>query len=171
MQKELPVRKKIRLDGYDYSQAGYYFVTICVKGGHEILGEITNDQIILNEYGLVVTQEIQNIPVIRKECFVIKFVIMPNHIHLIVQLVGDDGNRPGTERRADCHPPLRKSVSNMVQGFKGAVTRQIGFSIWQRSFHDHIIRNEAEYRRICQYIDENPARWVEDRHYVKKQRR
>jgi len=168
--KELPVRKKIRLNNYDYSNAGCYFVTICVQDGHEMLGEIMKGQSVLNEYGLVVKQEIENISKIRKECVVENFVIMPNHIHLIVQIVGDDGNRPVkdyTEQRADCHPPLRKSIPNMVQGLKGAVTRQIGFSLWQRSFHDHIIRDEAEYQKTWKYIDENPAKWSDDCYYKK----
>ena len=169
--KDLPVRKSIRLKEYDYSQEGCYFITICVKNGHEMLGEIVNHQLILSEHGSIVKREIDSIYEIRKECAVKKFVIMPNHIHLIVQIVGDDGNRPvsphtdGVNHRADCHPPLRKSVPNMVQGLKGAVTRQIGFSLWQRSYHDHIIRNREDYQRIWQYIDENPIKWVEDRYY------
>ena len=171
MQKELPVRKRIRLEGYDYSNAGYYFITICVKDGYEMLGRIIDKQSVLNDYGHVVKREIENISTVRKECAVKNFVVMPNHIHLIVQIVGDDGNRPANtppdleNHRADCHPPLRKSIPNMVQGFKGAVTRQIGFSLWQRSYHDHIIRNEKEYQRIWQYIDQNPAKWAEDEFY------
>jgi len=165
--KNLPTRKPNRLKGYDYSGAGYYFITICVKDRHEMLGNVIDGQTILNEYGHAVKREIENISAIRRECIVENSVIMPNHIHLIVRIaiVGDDGNRPANPR-ADRHPPLqRKSISNMVQGFKGAVTRQIGFSLWQRSFHDHIIRNEADFSRIWQYIDENPARWHEDCFY------
>ena len=93
MQKELPIRKKIRLEGYDYSSAGYYFITICVKNRHEMLGEIINNNSVLNEYGFLVKREIENIPSIRKECIVKNFVVMPNHLHMIVQIVGNDGNR------------------------------------------------------------------------------
>jgi REP element-mobilizing transposase RayT len=193
---ELPVRKPNRMKGYDYSQNGMYFLTLCIKDRHEMLGKINNGQLELNEYGRVVKQEIENVFKIRKECVIEKYVIMPNHIHLIVQItVGDDGNRPVNDgnrpatdgnrpavswadchhagglpsaptadcmMRADCHPPLRRSVSNMVQGLKGAVTRQIGFSLWQRSFHDHIIRNDQDYARIVEYIDNNPANWEQD---------
>jgi len=93
---------------------------------------------------------------------------MPNHIHILVCIVGDDGNRPANvaDQRADCHPPLQKSIPNMVQGFKGAVTRRIGFSIWQRSYYDHIIRNEKEYQKIWKYIDDNPLKWELDEYYV-----
>ena len=166
--KELPVRKNIRLKGYDYSQAGYYFITVCVKDRHEMLGEIINNRPVLSEYGLLVKREIENIPAIRKECIINNFVIMPNHLHMIAQIVGNDGNRSAepqkndVSQRADCHPPLRKSLSNMVQGLKGAVTRRIGFSLWQRSFHDHIIRNEQDCMRIAEYIENNPLNWEKD---------
>ena len=133
---ELPVRKSNRLKGYDYSQNGAYFITICTKNRQEILGKIINERSILNEYGLVVKREIEKISVIRKECDIKQFVIMPNHIHLIVQIisdtVGDDGNRPagnnahpnnGTnmQQRADCHVKrgkiVYKSNGNMVYTF------------------------------------------------------
>jgi hypothetical protein len=103
---------------------------------------------------------------------------MPNHLHFILalergmiaggysgglpstptRLVGDDGNRPVNRPKFASHP----SVPNMVQGFKGSVSRALGFSPWQRSFHDHIIRNEADYIRIVHYIEENPLRWESD---------
>ena len=175
-------RKSIRLKHYDYAQAGCYFVTICAKDKHELFGRVVKGQLLLSEFGHVVKREIETIPQIRNECAIEKFVIMPNHIHLIVRIVGDDGNRPADDRssfanhqadcdsaqRADCHPPLRRSLSNMVQGFKGAVTRKIGFSLWQRSFHDHIIRSEADYWRIWQYIDENPRKWTEDCYFIRE---
>jgi len=180
---EKPTRKKNRLDGHDYSQAGAYFVTICVKDRHELLGEIVGDgqvhpvQSKLSDIGRLVEREINRVQSIRKECSVDTFVIMPNHIHLIVRItvvdVGDDCHRPEDTRntqiasRADCHPPLRKSLPNMVQGLKGAVTRQLGFSIWQRAYHDHIIRSQNDYARIAEYIDNNPACWTEDMYYIK----
>jgi len=191
---DLPDRKPNRLKSYDYSQNGCYFITICVKDRREMLGNVLDGQIILSKYGRTVKREIDNISAIRKECIVENFVVMPNHIHMIVRItdVGDDGNRPAEPRsdchpplresipndvgddgnrpaepRSDCHPPLRESIPNMVQGFKGAVTRQIGFSLWQRSFHDHIIRNNADYLDIWKYIDENPVKWDEDCFYPK----
>jgi REP element-mobilizing transposase RayT len=129
----------------------------------------------LSKYGKIVETEIKNIPLIRKEIRIDHYVIMPNHVHMIACItrdegnrpaytepggiaVGDDGNRPENQR-ADCHPPLRKSIPNMVQGFKGAVTRRIGFSIWQRSYNDHIIRNEEDYNRVAEYIGNNPRTW------------
>ena len=189
---ELQTRKSPRLKGYDYSKSGAYFVTICVKGKHEMLGQIVgadgnppgnskSPEMRCSEYGNIVMKEILNIPNIRKECMVDKFVVMPNHVHIIVQILGADGNPPGigncpeadigqpmdnVVQRADCHPPLRRSVSNMVQGLKGVVSRQIGFSMWQRSFHDRIIRSHDEYQRIWHYIDQNPSKWEDDCFYV-----
>ena len=120
--RELPRRKQNRLKGYDYSRKGAYFLTICTKNRYEMLGRIIDKQSVLNEYGLIVKQEIENIPAIRKECVIDYFVIMPNHVHIIVRIVGDNNNCT-MDKRADYHPPLGKSVSNMVQGLKGAVTR------------------------------------------------
>jgi len=171
--KDLPERKSIRLKDYNYSQAGYYFITICVNDRKNLLGDIIDGQLSLSEYGKIVILEIENISTVRRECIIQKYVVMPNHIHMIVQIVGDDGNRPAEmyehqqNQRADCHLPLRGSISNMVRGLKGAVTRRLGFSMWQRSFHDHIIRDEAEYHLIWCYIDENPQRWNEDCYYTK----
>jgi len=166
--KDLPYRKNLRLENYDYSQAGYYFITICVNGRQNILGDIIEGQILLSKYGKTVELDIESISTVRKECTIEKYIIMPNHIHMIVH-VGDDGNRPAEMRtdnkRADCHLPLRRSISNMVQGLKGAITRRLGFSIWQRSFHDRIIRNQSEYDKIAEYIENNPAKWTEDRYY------
>ena len=155
-----PKRKLNRLKNYDYSQEGAYFVTICTKNHESFFGAVENGQLVLNKYGLAVQQEIKNISTIRKECTADIFVVMPNHIHLIVQLVnlgvGDDGNRSVSKR----------TISNMVQGLKGAVTRQLGFCPWQRSFYDHIIRNEQDYIRIAQYIQNNPLTWKDDCYFA-----
>lgn len=175
--KKLVTRKPNRLKDYDYSQAGMYFITICIKDRMELLGKIFNQNMTLSEYGWIVKSEIENITSIRQECLIHEYVIMPNHLHLIVEIisVGYDGNRTDLHNtlRADCHLPLqdqplqwKKSVSNMVQGLKGAVTRRIGFSLWQRSFHDHIIRNQSDYDRIAEYVKNNPMRWETDCFYV-----
>ena len=85
-----------------------------------------------------------------------KYVIMPNHIHMILILKSMESN--GRAMRAP-------TISAIINQFKGYVTKQIGFSIWQKLFYDHIIRDEAEYKRIWQYIDENPAKWADDCYY------
>jgi REP element-mobilizing transposase RayT len=176
---EKTTRKKTRLDGYEYSQEGAYFVAVCSKDRAELFGEIKDGKITLSDIGRVIECEINKVQSIRKECSVDVYAIMPNHVHLIVKItnvvVRDYGNRPvdirktHDARRADCHPPLQRSLSNMMQGVKGAVTRIIGFSPWQRSYHDHIIRNHREYIKIAEYIKNNPAQWTEDMYYIEQQ--
>ncbi len=166
---ELPKRKKIRLDGYDYSSCGAYFVTICVKDRHELLGEIIvgDDAHIvphvqLSQYGMVAQKYMDGIIGINK-C-----VIMPNHIHMIIIT---DERKSGTMSNPEngtmwaSSPTTRQSISQLIKSFKILVTKEIGFSIWQRSFHDHIIRNEQDYLKIWKYIDTNPQKWEEDCFY------
>ena len=176
--KELPVRKNVRLHDYDYSKAGCYYITICVKDRHELLGRvvgaITNRpnqdantvQVELTEYGHIIEQTIIGIPVYYPYVSVDKYTIMPNHIHILFTFryseMWIDG---GNERNLDKDGRLiiaPTTLSNVVRQFKRHVTREIGFSMWQKSFHDRIIRNETEYQRVWRYIDENPARWADD---------
>lgn len=166
---ELPKRKKIRLDGYDYSSNGAYFVTICVKDRHELLGEIIvgDDAYIvpnvkLSQYGMVVEKYIGGIIGIDK------YIIMPNHIHVIIVIderKSETMSKPENGTMWASSPTTRQSIPQLVRSFKILVTKEIGFSLWQRSFHDHIIRNEQEYLKIWEYIDTNPQRWEEDCFY------
>ncbi len=161
---EFPKRKNIRLKGYDYSQNGAYFITICVKDRHELLGEIdvgairNRPQIILSDYGKIVDMSIRQIHD-YSDTYVDKYVVMPNHLHMILFVNTDKEH--GRLRIAPT------GISVTIQQMKRRVSKQIGFSIWQKSFHDHIIRDEDEYKKTWQYIDENPARWAEDCYYVK----
>jgi putative transposase len=159
---DLPKRKLIRLKDYDYSQNGAYFVTICVKDRHKMLGEIVgaiinrpNYVIQLSEYGAVVDNAINDISNHYPNVFVDKYIIMPNHIHMILLLQENDG-------RLIIAPT---TISTIIQQLKRYVSKQIGFSIWQKSFHDHIIRNEQEYLKIWEYIDTNPIKWQDDCYY------
>ena len=162
--KELPVRKSIRLKGYDYSQAGCYFITICVEDGHEILSQIVGaddpvrPSLELTDIGKIIDDCWHKIDNVYENVHTDKYCIMPNHFHgiVIIQETGGQGR-----------PPLQK----ILQGFKSVTTRncfKYGFrSIWQRSYYDEIIRSEEAYRNIWRYIDENPAKWAEDEYFVK----
>jgi len=165
MEKELPIRKKIRLEGYDYSKEGRYHITVCVKNGHEILWEECADVGVgariarpLSTTGNVVKTAIENIPKIYDCVFIDIFTIMPNHIHMIVRIENN-----GRAMRAP-------TISRLINQFKGYVNKQIGFSIWQKLFYDEIIRNEEAYRNIWQYIEQNPAKWAEDKYYINSQK-
>ena len=142
-----PKRKRTRLENFDYSAEGYYFLTICTKDREEILSAISSDaehgpRVTLTRFGQIVDAFIQSIPGIDK------YVIMPNHIHMII------------------HKTNGNSIISDMRAFKSLVTKKIGESIWQVSFYDHIIRNEADYREKRQYIENNPAHWAEDRYFI-----
>ncbi len=151
---DLPKRKQNRLNNYDYSQNGAYFITICTKNKECIFGSIVGcdahiaPKIILTEYGKIAKKHIELIPGIDK------YVIMPNHIHLIILKGG---------AMWASHPT---SVSQDIRSLKILVSKQISKSIWQTSFYDHIIRDEEDYLTKCQYIENNPAKWLEDELYT-----
>jgi len=116
-----------------------------------------------SEIGEIVTNCWHEIDIIYENIKTDAFCIMPNHIHGII-IIGNEPTTGGQSR-----PPLQR----IVQGFKSVTTRlcfNMGFQkIWQRSYHDRIIRNETDYQRIWQYIDENPAKWTEDEYYFSNQ--
>ena len=105
--------------------------------------------------GLCVQEEIRNLTQIYDALTVDKYVIMPNHIHMILRI------HPPTSGRPQAAPTIARAINP----FKGEARRKAGFPIWQKSYHDHIIRDEADYRRIWEYIDTNPAKWREDCYY------
>jgi len=161
--KKRPVRKQNRIQNYDYSQDGAYFVTICTKDREALLGEIIVGDglarpahISLTNYGIIVANELQQIPSYYDIVDVNQYAIMPNHIHMIITI-----GCTTTERKK----PL-PTLGNIVGGFKSGVSRLCGFSLWQRSFHDHVIRDYADYCRIAEYIVNNPATWERDIHFV-----
>ena len=154
---EFPQRKPNRLKDFDYSQNGAYFITICVKDKKKLLGEIAAGQatIELSEYGLAVEQAIQGIAQHYSNAAVEKYIIMPNHIHLIIML-----------READVRTMTAPTISRIIKHMKEFVTKKTGRSFWQKTFHDHIIRNEREYQEIWEYIHTNPMKWKEDCFFI-----
>jgi putative transposase len=177
-------RRSVRLKSYDYAQAGAYFITLCTHGRACLFGEITNGAMHLNEWGEIVRDEWEKSSAIRVEIELDAFVIMPNHLHGIVCIVdpntinGDRANRSFPDVGANGRSPLSrknmgsKTLSSFVAGYKSAVTKRInecrqtpGVSVWQRNYYEHIIRNEAQWNRICEYIALNPTRWLEDENY------
>ena len=149
---DFPKRKPLRLSGYDYSRAGYYFITICTKDKQKLLCDIVGDDahIVPTKLGAIVDKYIKNIKELDK------YVIMPNHVHLIIKIEN------GTMRASS----PTKTVPSIIRSLKTLVSKEYGKSVWQRSFYDHIIRGEKDYHEIWNYIDENPAKWKEDRFFV-----
>jgi len=166
--KELPVRKPNRLKDYDYSQNGRYFITICAKDQSELFSIVGaascrphndgmathNDSMVTHntEIGNIIENEITILSSSYHGVSVDCFVIMPNHIHMIICINWADGGRQ------DAAP----TISQMINQWKRAISIKVGRSVWQKSFHDHVIRNENEYIKIAEYIENNPIRWKED---------
>lgn len=151
MTNKLEERKLIRLKEYDYSNEGMYFITICTKNRECILGKIsgsvkTDPYIQLNKNGMLVKGELNNIQNHFKNINVDEYVIMPNHIHFIVNIIKKDSI----------------TIPTIVGLFKSGVSRILKYSIWQRNYYEHIIQNEKEYYKIKKYIIENPINWVND---------
>ena len=160
---EVPKRKPNRLSGYDYSQNGAYYVTICVKDRRNLLWHVGAtcgrplEKPLLSHIGEIIDVEIAKISYVYENVSIEKYVIMPNHIHLIIILQPDKSGRP----------QVAPTISRIIQQFKGSISKQLGYSIWQKSYYDHIIRNESEYQKIWEYIDTNPLKWELDRYYAK----
>ena len=146
---DLPKRKDIRIKAYDYSAPGAYFVTICTKNRQPLLCDIVGDDahIVPKKYGLIVEKYIRNMPEIEK------YVLMPDHIHLIVRM--DNG-------RMWASAPT-KNLSSIVRSIKTLTTKEIGVSIFQRSYYDHVIRNQQDYDEIWEYIENNPLKYIQKR--------
>ena len=181
---ERPVRKDIRLGNYDYSRNGAYFVTICTKdkmcifwqnndkytalkadtdnpsvGAHSVRPRCES-KIRLSEFGIAVKKSFKTVAAYYPMIHFDRYVIMPNHIHAIIRI--NASNVIGG--RTECAPTL----SQVIKNFKENVTRNIGFSVWQRSFYDRIIRNEQEYRAFWEYIETNPMTWENDELFSKE---
>ena len=175
---EMHHRRLIRLKGYDYSQTGAYFVTMCVKNKENWLGKITDGEEVLSEIGSIAekcwNEILTHYPCVQLD----KYVIMPNHIHGIIKII--DNDFVGAENLQPLHQiqPLpkinqyqkiiSKSLGSIIRGFKIGVTKWCNLHkyelfAWQRNYHEHIVRNEKELNRIREYIVNNPLRWQFDR--------
>ena len=153
----LPVRKHPRLKNYDYSQCGCYHITICTKNHRPILSRIIpanspggRPAVFLYHAGRITENYILNIPQVYSGVILDKYVIMPNHVHLLISL----------------GPEAAVSVPTVIRSLKRMAGREIGEAIWQDSFFDTIIRNDAIYQREWRYIDENPDKWIQDELFV-----
>ncbi len=160
-------RRSIRLRAYDYSQAGAYFITLCVHDRACLFGDIADGVMHLNDLGRAVESEWLHTRGVRPQVELDEYVVMPNHFHGIVVVV-DMGR--GVLQYAPTFRSPSRSVGAVVRGFKSAVTRRInqmrqtpGLPVWQRNYYEHIIRSERELARIRQYIVNNPAQWASDR--------
>ena len=160
----LPQRKKNRLNHWDYSTKGSYHITICTHNHDPLLGKVVNEdkgtsghlaRVDLTDIGQCCLNALIMAEITYEDITVDRFVIMPNHIHVLVTIENDD---------------KRKTVSNFVGYLKSHATRNVhkkypSLTLWQKGFYDHIIRGDKDYDATWVYIDNNPAKWAEDRYY------
>jgi len=158
-------RHSIRLKGYDYSQAGAYFVTIVAWQREMLFGEIVDGVMKLNDFGKIVSEKWQWLETQYEYVELGAWVIMPNH-HYGILVIHDDGR--GGSRSAPT-PIKHKPLGGLIGAFKTVSTKQInllrdteGQVVWQRNYYEHIIRDEPEMDKTTRYIESNPLRWVDD---------
>lgn len=166
-------RKSIRAPGFDYRDPGTYFVTMCTNNREHLFGEIRNGIMGLNEYGCVVADEIRNTTVIRPYVHIDTWIIMPNHVHILFRI---DDHIPDVIRASPRDAPTfqlpAQSLGSIINHFKSACTKRINTihdfdgTIWQRNYHDHIVRSIEECDRIRIYIRQNPANWISDEYHI-----
>ena len=165
-------RRSFRLRGYDYSRAGAYFVTIRSSDSEPVFGRMTGGKLRPSPIGLCArdcwTEIPKHFPFVELDVF----ILMPDHLHGIVQIVHSDHKRPAVTVGARHVVPLQDaatpsfgysqphSLPRVVGSFKAAVSRRVGRPIWQRNYHERIIRDEEELRQIRWYIRTNPRRWT-----------
>ena len=161
---DLPQRKRIRLPDYDYSSPGAYFVTVCTQNRRCILSSIVvGDGVLdvpqarLTSSGMCVRDTLLEIEQHYKWLSLDHYVIMPNHIHLLLRI--EENGPSGTPA------PTNETLPKLISTFKRFTNRRCGAQLWQRSYHEHVIRGESDYREIWEYIESNPAKWAEDRYY------
>ena len=149
-----PERRANRLPDYNYAESGWYFVTFCTTHRRPLLSRVAptaeGAETVLLPAGKIVAEGIACLNGRAEGFGMEKYVIMPNHVHLLIAVSGEE---PG------------KSVSSLIRRLKSFTSRRYGEKLWQRSFYDHIVRGEADFREIWRYIDENPLRWALDEYY------
>ncbi|MBN2435143.1 MAG: transposase [Spirochaetes bacterium] len=171
-------RRSIRLKGYDYTRPGYYYITICTYNRECIFGKIVNKKMILNQYGQIACDCWSQIPVHFETVKLHAFVIMPNHLHGILEI--KTHSAPVGSRHAVTQPgrteqfgkPVPGSIPTIIRGYKSAVTNRINDvrsrhavpsqpckSVWQRNYYEHIIRDDKSFWIISRYIKNNPANY------------
>ena len=162
---ELPKRKPNRLAEYDYSTPGAYFLTLCTEDKRCILGRVVGGGALdapyvrLTKAGEIARKYLlsaEKIPGIQVE----KFVIMPNHIHVILWVEGTASSGPSRSPA-----PTNQAIPHFISTFKRFCNKEYGEDIWQRGFMDHIIRNREDYQQHLKYIVDNPVRWHFDELY------
>src|SRR3989339_1173292 len=163
-----------RMQHWNYSQCGFYFITICVKNMACVFGDVMDDEMLLNDYGEIVKQQLlwleKRYPYVELD----QYIIMPNHVHVIVNITDvGTGRDLSLPKSLSLPKPYKiKSIPELIGAFKTTSSKKIhqrgltNFQ-WQRSYYDHIIRNNHELFQIQKYIKNNPQNWSMDQNHPK----
>ncbi len=152
----MQTRKNKRLKDFDYSSCGTYYITVCTKDKKRLFGNIVGAPIgrpscELSDCGNVVYEAINNIEKKYMGIRVDKYIIMPDHIHLLLTILPDESGRPMGA----------PTIPNVINQLKGYVSKKIGFPVWQKLYYDHVIRDQEDYETKWKYIENNPVSWCE----------
>ncbi|PJB84551.1 transposase, partial [Candidatus Uhrbacteria bacterium CG_4_9_14_0_8_um_filter_41_16] len=188
---QLYKRQSLRLAGWNYASPGFYYITICIDKNEDgyLFGDIHNGKMYLNKFGQIVNNELLNTEILRDNVRIHDFVVMPNHLHVIVQITYEIERfaieqfvgawramplRMRHESKRTRHEsngrqfakPIANSLPTIIGAFKSASTREInilrqtpGERVWQRNYYEHIIRDYYDFLRISEYIQNNPKNW------------
>ena len=169
IEKDLPQRKPTRLTGFDYNTNGAYFITICTQDRRKLLSRVVGDDVLgvpksveLLPHGKIADKYINQLNDFYEGVKVEGYVIMPNHIHIML-FVSENGTP-----RTSSPTKQTSAASQFVSTFKRFCNKDYGKNIWQRGFYDHIIRNHEDYEEHVKYIYENPTRWYYDELYTEE---
>ncbi len=166
----LPKRKSMRLKGYDYSQNGAYFVTICTHNRECLFGEIVGANLCVrpNDPHIIIEKHIIELENKYKNVVINKYIIMPNHIHFILSINNKTGEHIGSPLHEMIQWFKTQTTNEYIRGVKNNMFPPFDKHIWQRGYYEHIIRNETSYNEIWNYIDNNILSWEQDKLYTAK---
>lgn len=165
--------RSIRLQGYDYSQDGLYFITICLQNRLHLFGDVVDGNMVFTDAGSIAIQCWMDIPKHFPNTILHQYIIMPNHVHGIIQILNNASDNI-TNKKNQFQKIIPRSIGSIVRGFKIGVTKWFRNKfpnefprerkIWQRNYYEHIIRNEKSFERISNYISNNPMNWKNDKY-------
>ena len=173
MEENFPVRKPLRMAHYDYDTPGAYFITFCTHNRKNILSSIVgaiHESPVpqMTACGKIVEEIIQNLPE-HLPATIDRFVIMPNHIHLIAVITEEDTLRAIHESPLRSRSILSKLIGYIKMNAAKAIRQRYGdVTVWQRGYYDHAIRNREDYLALAEYIQTNPLRWELDKLYIQE---
>lgn len=172
---EMHHRRSMRMQGYDYTQSGAYFVTICTQGRTCLFGDLSGEETRLNDAGEMIERWWLELANKFQSVEIDEYVVMPNHFHGIILLVGanlcvcpDDRGVGATGAHAGAPLPAvvrwfkTMSTNDYIRRVKDSGWPPFAGRMWQRNYYEHVIRNDKQLDRVRKYIQDNPAKWAED---------